>query len=174
MHVTNKASDAVGDDLVSRAIRRAVLRAARAEVPGTADLLGGTYLGDPRRLRVGERCFVNRGCYLDLAGSITLQDDVTLGHGVSIITAMHSIGPSTHRAGDQIIIKPVTIEVGAWLGANVTVLPGVRVGAGAIVAAGAVVTRDVPPNVVVAGVPARVVKTLNASVEDRPTDLAGR
>lgn len=160
VHVVNSLSDLVGDDLASRAVRRVLLRMAGATVPHSADLAGGTYFSRPRNLWVGERCFVNRRCYLDLHDEITIEADVVIGHGTTIVTSVHTVGPAGRRAG-VVLGRPVVIEAGSWLGANVTVLPGVTVGAGSIVAAGAMVTKDVVPNTVVAGVPARLVRHLD-------------
>jgi len=160
VHVVNSLSDLVGDDVASRAVRRVLLRMAGATVPHSADLAGGTYFSRPRHLRIGERCFVNRRCYLDLHDKITIEADVVIGHGTTIVTSVHAVGPATRRAG-VVTGRPVVIQTGSWLGANVTVLAGVTVGAGSIVAAGSMVTKDVAPNTVVAGVPARPVRRLD-------------
>jgi maltose O-acetyltransferase len=110
-------------------------------------------------LTVGEECWFNVGCFLDLGAPITIGDRIAFGHQVIVLTSSHRIGPSDRRAG-PLYAKPVTIGDGAWVGARSIILPGVHVGSGAIVAAGALVNSDVPPNTMVAGVPARVVKTL--------------
>ncbi|GEL24518.1 hypothetical protein PSU4_34720 [Pseudonocardia sulfidoxydans NBRC 16205] len=158
-HLVNSASDVVGDDILGRWVRRRVLCAAGATIPASSSFHGGTHFSRPAHLRVGEGCFVNRRCYFDLDGVVTLEDDVVIGHGVTIVTSTHELGPSTRRAG-AVTPRPVTVRRGAWLGANATVLPGVTVGAGAVVAAGAVVTDDVTPDTLVAGVPARAVRRL--------------
>jgi maltose O-acetyltransferase len=159
-HLLNTVSDAFGDDIGGRAVRRVAVRRAGATVPRSTHLLGGTYFSRASRLCTGERCLINRRCYLDLHAEITLGDDVVVGHGSSIITSRHELGPSGRRAG-TVTGAPVIIGSGAWLGANVTILPGVTVGPGAVVAAGAVVTADVPANTMVAGVPARPVRHLD-------------
>jgi acetyltransferase-like isoleucine patch superfamily enzyme len=141
-----------------------LLRVQGAVVPRSSNVHGGTWFSSPRNLIIGERCFLNRNCYLDLEGEIIIGDDVTVGHGTSIVTTVHEIGPPEHRCGPAIRTAPVVLENGCWIGANVTLLPGVTVGAGAVVAAGAVVSADIPPNTVAAGVPARVVRKL----EDEP------
>jgi maltose O-acetyltransferase len=96
---------------------------------------------------------------LDLGASISIGDKVSLGHGVLVLTGTHEIGPPSHRAG-RLVTEPVSIGDGAWLGSRCVIFPGVKIGAGAVVAAGAVVTEDVPANTVVAGVPAQIVKSL--------------
>ena len=84
---------------------------------------------------------------------------MALGHGVLILTSSHEFGDQWRRGGEH-ITAPVTIERGAWIGARGVLLPGVTIGHGAVVGAGAVVTTDVPPNTLVAGVPARTVRSL--------------
>ena len=128
-----------------------------ADVHPECHIHGGSFFGDLRNLHIGAHAFVNRGCYLDLDAPVYLDDDVVIGHRVSIITAHHEMGPHCRRAG-AVIGLPVRIERGVWIGANATVLPGTTIGAGAVVASGAVVTNDVPADTVVAGVPARVIR----------------
>jgi maltose O-acetyltransferase len=159
-HLVNSVSDIVGDDVLGRWVRRRVLCAAGATVPASSSFHGGTHFSRPANLRVGEDCFVNRRCYLDLDGVVTLEDGVVIGHGVTIVTSTHEMGPSARRAG-AVTPLPVTVRRGAWLGANVTVLPGVTIGAGAVAAAGAVVVDDVTPDTLVAGVPARAIRRLD-------------
>ncbi len=110
-------------------------------------------------LTVGIDCFFNVGCIFDLGDTLTIENDVYFGHRVTIITSSHEIGPEWHRASD-VTTAPVTIGEGVWLAANVTVLPGVTIGRGTIVAAGAVVTKDLPANVLAAGIPAKPIKDL--------------
>lgn len=109
-----------------------------------------------RNLVIGGGCWINIGCVFDLGALVTIGFGVSIGHQVLMLTSTHEIGASGHRAS-KLIRKPITIHDGAWLGARCTVMPGVSIGAGAIVAAGAVVTKDVPANAIVAGVPARLV-----------------
>jgi maltose O-acetyltransferase len=158
-HAVNLLSALVGDDIGGRSVRRWTIRLAGGRVPGSAHVLGGTYLSRASNLQLGQRCLINRNCYLDLHAPITIGDDVVIGHGTSIITARHRIGPPQRRAGAVEGVE-VVIGAGAWIGANATVLPGVKVGPGAVVAAGAVVTADVPADTLVAGMPARQVRHL--------------
>lgn len=149
----------LGDDWAGRRLRVTTLRLLGARIgPGTV-LHGGTYVSRPRGLVVGARTFVNRNCYLDLEGTLTLGEAVTIGHGATFVTTVHTIGPAARRCGPT-GARPIDVGDGAWVGANVTVLPGVRIGRGAVVAAGAVVRDDVPPDYLVAGVPARLVRRL--------------
>ena len=93
-------------------------------------------------------------------GGIELGDDVMLGPGVRLITSGHPVDPAQRRK--WIVAAPIVIERNVWLGAGATVLQGVRVGEASVVAAGAVVTSDVPAGVVAAGLPARVLKAVAA------------
>jgi len=116
--------------------------------------------GSSRNLVIGRHCFINHGCVFDAAGLIEIGDEVNLGQGVLITTSSHVIGTPDRRAG-RLTPEPVRIEAGAWLASRAVILPGVTVGEGAIVAAGAVVTRSVAPNTLVGGVPARVIRHLD-------------
>jgi acetyltransferase-like isoleucine patch superfamily enzyme len=112
-------------------------------------------------LEIGEDCFLGDECLLDLAEGIRLERQVTLAERVLVLTHMN-VGYADHplQAHFPALAKPVLIEQGAFLGANVTVLAGVRIGARSFVAAGSVVTADVPEATLVAGVPARVRRAL--------------
>ena len=106
---------------------------------------------------IGDGCWFNTGTTLIDDARILIGRGVLFGPHVTITTAGHPIDPDLRLTGAQ-FSATVTIGDRAWLGANVTVLPGVSIGEGAVVAAGSVVTRNVPPMTVVAGVPARVVR----------------
>lgn len=112
-------------------------------------------------LSVGEESFIGDECLLDLAEAITLERQVTLAERVVVLTHM-KVGYEDHPLMEHFppLAKPVVIERGAFLGANVTVLAGVRIGSCSFVAAGSVVTADVPPRTLVAGVPARAIRAI--------------
>ena len=108
-------------------------------------------------INIGRNVFINHGCsFLDLGG-ITIEDDVLIGPNVQLITENHPIKPSERKALD---LKAILIKKNAWIGAGAIILPGVTVGENSVVAAGAVVTKDVPANTVVAGVPAKIIKNI--------------
>jgi acetyltransferase-like isoleucine patch superfamily enzyme len=112
-------------------------------------------------LDIGEECFLGDECLLDLAEGVRLERQVTLAERVLILTHTN-VGYHDHplQAAFPPMAAPVVIGRGCFLGANVTVLPGIRVGEQSFVAAGSVVTADVPPRTLVAGVPARPVRTI--------------
>lgn len=106
----------------------------------------------PERIRCGERILIGPYSSLGALGGIELGDDVRISRGVVIETASLAIDhplPYAHTA------KPIHIGAGAWIGANAVILGGVTIGSQAVVAAGAVVTKDVLPNMIVAGTPAK-------------------
>jgi acetyltransferase-like isoleucine patch superfamily enzyme len=115
------------------------------------------YTNFGQSIRIGKHVFINHACsFLDIGG-ITIEDDVQIGPRVNLTSENHPLDP---RDRQTLIPKPIVIKRNAWIGAGATILPGVTVGENAVVAAGAVVSRDVPPNSVVAGIPAKVVKTI--------------
>ena len=110
-----------------------------------------------KNIKIGKDVFVNSGCCFQDQGGVTLGDGCLVGHNVVFATLDHDKCPS--KRGDM-TAAPIVVGKDVWIGAHATILKGVTIGGGAIVAAGAVVTRDVPPNTIAAGVPARVVKTI--------------
>ena len=122
----------------------------------TASVSDRVWLGE-RDISIGAFSFVNRDCMIE--SGVQIGNWVQVAQGVRMITTTHEVEGSGHRAG-AIRHERVSIEDGAWLGASVTVLPGVVIGRGCIVAAGAVVTKDCAPDGLYAGVPARRVKDL--------------
>lgn len=109
-------------------------------------------------IRVGRDVFVNQNCTFYDLGGIDIGDAVMIGPNVSLITSGHPIEPSRRR--DGVVAKPIVIERNVWIAAGATVIGGVTIGENSVVAAGAVVTRDVPPDTLVAGNPARVVRSI--------------
>ena len=168
--------------------RRKKARLLEKLIPSSAgkDLVvfGPFYCEYGVNISVGKDCFVNYGCtFLDVA-PITLGDDVWIGANVTLAPPMHP-----YLAEERIIreypdgihdleyAKPITIRNNCWISSGVIISGGVTVGENSIIAAGAVVTRDVPPDCIVGGVPARVIRKLDendrigvweAYVNDRP------
>jgi len=109
-------------------------------------------------IRVGRNVFVNQNCTFYDLGGLDIGDDVLIGPNVSLITAGHPVEPSQRRA--VTIGKPIVIERNVWIAAGATIIGGVTVGENSVVAAGSVVTKDVPPNTLVGGNPARVIRSI--------------
>ena len=113
-------------------------------------------------LAIGDECFLGDECLFDLAEGIVLESQVTLAERVLVLTHMN-VGYHDHPLQSRFppMAAPVLIERGSFVGANVTILAGVKIGAGSFVAAGSVVTEDVAPKTLVAGVPARRIRSLD-------------
>jgi maltose O-acetyltransferase len=144
-------------------LRAAILRGVGWQI-GAHTTIGGvpTCYGRGairRRLSIGEMTWINVGCTFELQDEVRVGDRVAIGHDVLILTSTHEIGPSAWRGGPM-SSAPVTVESGSWIGARCVILPGVTIGAGAVVAAGSVVTKDVEPDTLVGGVPAKPLKRL--------------
>jgi len=115
------------------------------------------YINIGKFTRIGKNVFINSDCsFLDM-GKITIEDDVLIGPKVSLLTEHHPLEPANRR---KLGAKPIHIERNVWIGAGATILPGVTIGENSVVAAGAVVSKDVPANCVVGGIPANVLKTI--------------
>jgi acetyltransferase-like isoleucine patch superfamily enzyme len=138
-------------------LRLAVWRAEGARLHGDVRLFGRvTLIGDPRHLRIGPGSSLNEGVHLGLRDTIWIGADVHISSNVQLHTGelVAESVPRVHRS------EPIVIEDHAWIAAGSVIGAGVRVGRGAVVAAGAVVVHDVEPMTLVAGVPARVVRSL--------------
>lgn len=109
-----------------------------------------------KNIRLGHGVFINAGCKFQDQGGIEIGDGALIGHNAMLATLNHGIAPAERH---DLFPKPIKIGCNVWLGTNVTVIGGVTIGDNAVIAAGAVVTRDVPANTIVAGVPARIVGT---------------
>lgn len=138
-------------EIMSRITGRVVPDSFRLFPPFTTDC--------GKNLHIGERVFINSGCRFRDQGGIFLGDDALIGHNVVIASLNHSIAPS-----ERATTEPQAVVIGArvWVGANSTIVPGVTIGEGSIVAAGSVVTKDVPPNTIVGGVPAKPIREIDA------------
>ena len=111
-----------------------------------------------RNITLGKNVFLNTGCTFQDLGGITIGDGSQIGQNVVLCTLNHGLAPEKRNV---IYPSPVAIGANVWIGANATVLPGVTVGDNAIIAAGAVVTKAVPANTVVGGVPAKFIKSVD-------------
>lgn len=121
------------------------------------------YTAFGKTTRVGKEVFINFGCTFLDQGGITIEDGVFIGPGAKILTEGHPEEPELRHT---LQTEPVVIRRNAWIGAGAMILPGVTVGENAIVAAGAVVTKDVPDNAIVAGVPAKVLRNIKTDYHE--------
>ena len=116
------------------------------------------YTAGGDEIRIARNVFVNQNCTFYDLGGLDIADDVMIGPNVSIITTGHPLEPSQRRK--VTIGKPIVIESNVWIAAGATIIGGVTVGENSVVAAGTVVTKDVPPNTLVGGAPARVIRSI--------------
>ncbi len=174
-----------GESPLDQALRRALLRALCRSVGGDVQIGPGVVLKHPETMEIGECVFIGAqtmiqgrfdgSCkignhvwigpqaYFD-ARDLVIEDYVGWGPGAKVLGSAHTGDPlDVPIIATNLVIKPVVIGFGADIGVNAVILPGVRVGAHAIVGAGAVVTHDVPDYAVVAGVPARVLRSRRES-----------
>ncbi len=110
-----------------------------------------------KNITIGDRVFINAGCKFQDQGGIIIDDGALIGHGVVLATLNHDFAPEKRQ---QLHPAPIHIGKNVWIGANATVTPGVSIGDNAVIAAGAVVNRDIPANVIAGGVPAKVIREL--------------
>jgi maltose O-acetyltransferase len=144
------------DDLSTRT---ALLRELLGVAADGADIQPRFLCDYGYNIRLGRNCFINYNCvFLDCA-PIEIGDDLQMGPAVQLYTAYHPLDRETRSAGLE-YAKPISIGSGVWIGGGAIVLPGVTIGDGVVIGAGSVVTRDVPPNTLALGNPARAVRSL--------------
>jgi acetyltransferase-like isoleucine patch superfamily enzyme len=130
-----------------------------SSIAGNIEFVGGLP-GFYQKIRIGSGANIANRVTISLDAEVRMGNNVSLGPYVKIYTGTHPIGPGSNRRGPEVLAKPVVIEDGSWIGLGAIILPGVTVGHGSIVAAGAMVDEDVPPDSYVAGNPAKVVQQL--------------
>lgn len=126
--------------------------------------------GHPQNIHIGSNVFIGEATSIYALGGCTIRDGVMLADHVDIRTANHHYDGADLESipfDQKIFLQPVVIEENAWIASHAVILPGVTVGEGAVVAAGAIVTKDVPPLAVVGGNPAKVIKYRDAHVYTR-------
>ena len=128
------------------------------EVDKSVLLIPPFYTAGGDEIRVGRHVFINQNCTFYDLGGLDIADDVMIGPNVSIITMGHPVEPSQRRAAT--IGRPIVVEKGVWIAAGAIIIGGVTVGEHSVVAAGSVVTKDVPANSLVGGNPARVIRSI--------------
>jgi maltose O-acetyltransferase len=145
-------------------LRRQLLEELLGSVGEGTEIRPPFYVDYGSYISIGARCFANFGLVaLDVA-PITIGDDVQIGPNVQLLTPTHPVEPGLRRNKWE-SAKPITIGDNVWLGGGTIVLPGVTIGANTVVGAGAVVTRDLPADVVAVGNPARVVRTISDNAD---------
>lgn len=132
-------------------------------VDPTLGLIPPFYTDCGKNIHIGRHVFINTGCTMQDQGGVYIGDGALIGHHATLVTLNHDLDPE--KRGN---LHPAPIHIGkrAWLGANVTVLPGVSIGDGAVIAAGAVVTKDIPANTIAAGIPAKIMKPIERTAKD--------
>ena len=154
---TVKLSAALNTSTGIDEIRKRLSEITGTEIDKSTTIFVPFYTNFGRHVKIGRNVFINHACtFLDLGG-ITIEDDVQIGPKVNLVTENHPLDPSDRKSLD---LKSILIKRNAWIGAAATILPGVTIGENAVVAAGAVVNKDVAPNTVVGGVPAKVLRTI--------------
>lgn len=148
----------VASALVPRALRWRLLRAAGASIPSWCAIMPDGWYGGTD-FAIGEASTLNYGVFVDCSSRVSIGSRCDIGMQVMFCTGTHTIGPAGRRAGSA-TSSPIAIGDGVWIGARATILPGVTIGDGCVIAAGAVVSRDCEPRGVYAGVPARRVRDL--------------
>jgi acetyltransferase-like isoleucine patch superfamily enzyme len=148
--------------LVGIGLRYVLIRRLANACGSVVAIHSGCYIYYPERLSIGEHVSFHPMCYVDACGTIELGSGVSLAHGVTIMSTEHQFDDDSILIRDA-PVRHEAVRIGndVWIGAGARILAGTTIGERSIVAAGAVVTRDVPERTIVAGVPARVIRTLD-------------
>jgi acetyltransferase-like isoleucine patch superfamily enzyme len=155
MRTTAKLNNLISDNI--NEINAVFSELIGKKVDDTFFMIPPFYSDFGENINIGKNVFVNHACTFMDRGGITLEDNVLIGPKVNLITTNHPINPAERRAT---ISLPIVIKKGAWIGVGATILAGVTIGENSIVAAGAIVTKDVPDNTIVGGIPAKILKTI--------------
>ncbi len=136
------------------AVRNSYLRACGMQIGKNTCMMRGSLVTRPEQISIGDHCILGFRCFLGGEGRIQIGNNVNISSFCVLLGGYHDIDDPAFKP----VLHPIIIEDYAWLATRVTVAAGLRIGRGAVVAAGAVVTRDVPPYHVVAGVPAKKIR----------------
>ena len=138
-------------------VRDLLSKITGSEIDESVAVFTPLYINYGKHTKIGKNVFINFDCvFLDL-GRITIEDNVLIAPKVSLLSEGHPVSPDKRHS---LIPKPIHIKKNAWIGANATILQGVTIGENSVVAAGSVVSNDVPDNTVVGGIPAKFIKTI--------------
>ena len=144
-------------------VREIMGRLTGKKIDETFRLFPPFYTDFGKNITIGKNVFINSCCHFQDQGGITIGDGTMIGHSVVLATINHDLEPGQKRKNHY---APVTIGEYVWIGSNATILPGVTVGDWAVIAAGSVVTKDVPPRSVVGGIPARIIRKIKEEGRD--------
>lgn len=145
-------------------IRELLAQLTGQPIPATVRVFPPLYADFGKNIHLGEEVFINDCCHFQDHGGITLGDGCQIGHGVVFATLNHGLAPKDRKTTYP---APIVLGRNVWVGANATILQGVTIGDNAVVAAGAVVTKDVAANTVVGGVPARLIHVIETEEESK-------
>lgn len=138
-------------------VRRLLSELFGYTVPASLRVFPPFYTDFGKNITVGENVFINACCHFQDHGGVTLGDGCQIGHNVVFATLNHGLSPEERPITYP---APIVLERNVWVGSNATILQGVTIGENAVIAAGAVVTRDVPANTIVGGVPAKFIRKI--------------
>lgn len=145
-------------DLTIFSIIRVYILKAVIKVGTKTRIRKGIYLSRPWKLLIGKNCFLNRNINFDLNGKVELSNNVSVGYNTFFITTEHKEKNENPKPKFTTTSRPIMVKENAWIGANCTILPGTIIGENSIIAAGAVVKGNIPPNKVYGGVPAKEIR----------------
>ena len=138
-------------------IRNFLSQITGSAIDKSVDVFTPLYINYGKHTKIGKDVFINFDCvFLDLGG-ITIEDNVQIAPKVSLLSEGHPVSSVNRHA---LTVAPIHVKKNAWIGANATILQGVTIGENAIVAAGSVVSKDVPDNTIVGGIPGQILKTI--------------
>jgi len=142
-------------------IRRFVMRLLKLNIGKGSFIMKRNYIITPQQLSIGDYSHINRGCVIDARGSVSIGHNVSISHNVNIMSGGHDYNSSNFRGR----FLPIRIDDYVWIGNNVTILQNTHIGKGAVICAGAVITKDVAPYSVMAGIPAKKIKERNNNLK---------
>lgn len=156
-YATKKLLVQMNDSSDPAEIRDLLSQITGSEMDESTAVFTPLYINYGKHTKIGKNVFINFDCvFLDLGG-ITIEDGVLIAPKVSLLSEGHPVSPDERQS---LVPGHIHIKKNAWIGANATILPGVTVGENAVVAAGAVVSKDVPDDTIVGGIPAKIIKTI--------------
>lgn len=157
---TIKESSALNSSTTIEEIRNRLSEIIGGKIDDSSTIFVPFYTNFGKHIKIGKNVFINHACsFLDMGG-ITIEDNVLIGPKVNLITENHPIQPSQRKS---LILNSILIKRNAWIGAGATILPGVTIGENSIIAAGAVVNKNVPDNTIVGGIPAKIIKPISGA-----------